>query len=84
MEEFNIAQWAQLIITLLTIIVGGVWVVGSIKTTTAVLSAKIESLGKAIDALQIVCRTMATDHHALSDRVSRLEARIGSIAEAKR
>ena len=78
MEEFNIAQWAQLIITLLTIVVGGVWVVGSIKTTTAVLSAKIESLGKAIDALQTVCRTMATAHHALSERVSRLEASIGS------
>ena len=78
MDEFNMAQWAQLIITLLTIVVGGVWVVGSIKTTTSVLSAKIESLGKAIDALQIVCRTMATDHYALSERVSRLEARAGS------
>mgnify|MGYP004447368495 CR=1 FL=1 len=80
MDSFSVSQWVQLIITLVTIAIGGVWVVGSIKTTTAVLSSKIEQLGKAIESLQGVCHSMTTDHHALADRVSRLEARLDATA----
>jgi prefoldin subunit 5 len=78
MDSFSVSQWVQLLITLTTIAIGGVWVVGSIKTTTAVLSSKIEQLGKAIESLQSVCQSMAADHHALVDRVSRLETKMES------
>jgi len=73
MDSFGVSQWVQLIVTLLTIGVGGAWVVGSIKTTTAVLSSKIEQLGDAIKSLQQICANTIMDHHALADRVSKLE-----------
>jgi prefoldin subunit 5 len=76
MDNLDVSQWVQLVITLVTIAIGGVWVVGSIKTTTAVLSSKIEQLGKAIEALQGACHLMTTDHHALADRVLKLEAKL--------
>jgi len=75
MNSFGVSQWVQLITTLLTIGVGGAWVVGSTKTTTAVLSAKIEQLAEAIKSLQQTCANTITDHYALADRVSKLESK---------
>jgi prefoldin subunit 5 len=84
MDSFSVSQWVQLIITLTTIAIGGVWVVGSIKTTTAVLSSKIEQLGKAIESLQGVCQAMTADHHALVDRVSRLETKMETSSKPRK
>jgi len=83
MDSFTVSQWIHLFITLMTIAIGGVWVVGSIKTTTAVLASKIEQLGKAIESLQIVCRTMTIDHQALAERVSKLETKVDAARKRR-
>tara|TARA_R100000306_G_C4351165_1_gene130207 strand:- start:201 stop:458 length:258 start_codon:yes stop_codon:yes gene_type:complete len=83
MDSFTVSQWIHLVITLMTIAIGGVWVVGSIKTTTAVLASKIEQLGKAIESLQIVCRTMTIDHQALAERVSKLETKVDTARKRR-
>jgi prefoldin subunit 5 len=83
MDSFTVSQWIHLVITLMTIAIGGVWVVGSIKTTTAVLASKIEQLGKAIESLQIVCRTMTIDHQALAERVSKLETKVDAARKRR-
>ena len=76
MDGSTIQQFVQLIITLVVVIVGGVWVVASIRTTTSVLASKIGDLSKAIDKMQVAIHAMSDDHNNLSERVTRLEVRV--------
>ena len=68
-EISTIALFLQFV----SLIVGAVWVVGKIRTTTEVLNNTISNLGKTIERLEVTLLKIETQYISHEVRIAKIE-----------
>jgi len=63
------------LLNIATFVVGGVWAVGKVKETTAVLSNAISNLEKSVEKLDKTIGAVQEAHNGIIQRVAILEER---------
>jgi len=68
---------AGLVVEVVIFVIGGVWCVSSIKSTTAVLSETIKALKQTIDSLRATIREIQNELNEHKAKIAVLEAAHG-------
>ena len=73
MDQSTIIALIALMLTLITLVAGGVWVVGKIRTTAEVLGVIIKALTRSLNRLEAKLETVDTKQDDHEVRITVLE-----------